>query len=517
MLFLDLLKLPSGLIRCFQDLVSEQQSDIKIDKIIEVLKDYTETNVFDVKTMDLPAVNIILETNDSGAALLDIENIIKNNFEELKCCIKIFNYLSVEHNKYYIVYTRSTIKLKDIFFKYLISKNTIQTSLPPDINTCYENDIISLKRPLPGIYENEQNELPNRLCFFIKHLFQYYFVSIKILENQVVSVEQFDIVKKNINIIIDKLSGVSKYTINHTLNKIIFNLVSVFHFAQQWLWSESERIENYTRFLQLIITELNDYGLAFCIPPNYDYMSLNNYEFELTEYDTKFNEEYNRLLKSLKENNKASLVNLDFNTFNEKYIQQLKNFACLNDVIMLSWEGQKPTIGDIILSLKSSILKPTFLFEFYDILYKSAISTVVYNTVVLLKNEIKSNLNFESLNVKQDYLSLDNFPETFKKCINELNSKLRSYFKREINPITKEELIELYAILMELDILVHNPDAILSTQLNNPFPYSGIKLILNTNTTTDYVKDFEITVQNINNLVFEVNNQLNILKDFLNV
>jgi len=42
-------------------------------------------------------------------------------------------------------------------------------------------------------------------------------------------------------------------------------------------------------------------------------------------------------------------------------------------------------------------------------------------------------------------------------------------------------------------------------------------LKLNTYTTTDYVRDFEITVQNINNLVFEVNKQLNILKDFLKV
>jgi len=279
-------------------------------------------------------------------------------------------------------------------------------------------------------------------------------VTIEILENQFVSVEQFDIVQKNIKLIIVRLSELSKYTLNHTLKKIIFYLVSVFHFVRKWLWSGCEPIENNKRFLQLIISELNDFGLAYCIPPKYDFFSLLNTEFSLTDYENNFDVEYSNLLISLEKNNKVSLVNLDIKTFNESYKHTFGKFFCFNNVIKLSCEGKMQTIGDIFLRLKSSIFSTTFLFEFYDILYKSAIAATVYNTVLLLKNDINSNLNFETLKLKQDYLSFNEFPETLKKFINEFNSKLNSYMNRDIPQITEEYLIELCAKLMELGIFV---------------------------------------------------------------
>jgi len=62
------------------------------------------------------------------------------------------------------------------------------------------------------------------------------------------------IVKRKINFIIDSLFNLLKNYRNYTLSKIRFNLVSVFSFA---LWKRNTSIEDNTRFLHMIMIELN--------------------------------------------------------------------------------------------------------------------------------------------------------------------------------------------------------------------------------------------------------------------
>jgi len=45
----------------------------------------------------------------------------------------------------------------------------------------------------------------------------------------------------------------------------------------------------------------------------------------------------------------------------------------IKDKITLSWKGEKKTIFDINLNIKSSISSPMFMFAFYDILFKFCI------------------------------------------------------------------------------------------------------------------------------------------------
>jgi len=102
-----------------------------------------------METLGIPSAKFMFDTVDSDSTLLDFETIIKRNFKELKCFIKIFNYSSGEHNKYYMTFTRDTIKEYDIFFNNLFSTYTKQSKINQYLSSVDENFI----SPMPNIYK----------------------------------------------------------------------------------------------------------------------------------------------------------------------------------------------------------------------------------------------------------------------------------------------------------------------------------------------------------------------------
>jgi len=71
-------------------------------------------------------------------------------------------------------------------------------------------------------------------------------------------------VKANIMLIKNSLSTLSNKYKNSFLNKMTLNLILVINLTDKWLWDIDTYNTNITRFLLMIMNELNEYGLEFC-------------------------------------------------------------------------------------------------------------------------------------------------------------------------------------------------------------------------------------------------------------
>jgi len=210
-------------------------------------------------------------------------------------------------------------------------------------------------------------------------------------------------------------------------------------------------IKNITRFLYLIINELNEYALAFCRLAEKDYsISPNEENVETDLYQ-------NNALLDLFENSQYK----EFKSLFENDILQSNEMRDMIHKIKLSWKGERHTIDDIYLNTTLSISSPTFMFALYDILFKFYIGTFSYYIIGLL-NDIDDNNTDTIRKFMNEIVEEYNYRGILKKFIIEYTIQINDYItqKPENNstyPTLSNLLTELCTKLHVLGIFIEIP------------------------------------------------------------
>jgi len=470
-LYSKILNLPSKLIKCFKDLDSNLLKKVNVGEMNSALDDYIKLNVFekkDSKAFEFPNDNIELYEEPSMCTIEEyIDNIIKYK-EEFECFIKLYEYLSNEYNKYYIIDFKKPNKLFDIGYQNIISK----------------------KQNEPG-HGNLNIDLDGKLCNHVKNIFHYCFESILILsidmnrESDKIP-KVIEHVKANIERIKNYLSNLTHAYKKSFLYKITLNLISVNQLTDEWLWNPDNYSTNITRFLHMIINALTEYVLEFCRPLKYDFILFKKNEFALAEFNSNVLMNPDELL---------TICEKQHNDFKELFRNYLKTTKFMTDIkenITLSWKGEKKTIKDIYSNIESSISSPMFMFAFYDILYKFYIGTVLYYITVNRKSILTSSTNSK---VIQHVLDAYNFHRHFKMFIEEYITQIKSYKKKIVYPSTINVLNELHIKLQVFEIFIIIP----KKRTTNSVKING----------EDIIKSIIIDVEKINENYQDLNDMYN--------
>lgn len=188
-------------------------------------------------------------------------------------------------------------------------------------------------------------------------------------------------------------------------------------------------VRHIKKIMNVIMVELNSYGLQYCSLPKLNFLLVNNVNvISFKRIDAK--EFFGDGVKYLENSN------LDLNAyentevtkcFNYENLREMYNnfeiFQNYKNIIFVYWKGKKRSMDEIFTVVAFMFLNPQNLIALYNVCYNFSIATVYFELKLLIAanlNQYKKKHKEETLNVLH---SVD-FPTKFKRLISDIN-KLR--------------------------------------------------------------------------------------------
>lgn len=386
----------------------------------------TKTNVEDLlfKTLNTyhDSFNIILANENNTSTTYVEQNLndfiyletfldkIINNFDDFQCFNQSFKFLRDEQNKYYI--------------PFIEKKNTIF-----HIN--------------PTIVDDQSNQN----CYFAINIYSICYHATTILNrisDDISSDKTFmDKLQKTIQNIRDYLVIILKTkTSNFDLLEMSYNIVTILVNLPEK--SVAVPLFPFRRALSVIMTELNNYGLKYCISLKFDFLLFNNIDFmNFPNYSNNTNNNEETMLTIIQNiidtHDKDNLViqqieTNDYNYLNVKFLYdnfiiKSKLIKLYNTNIILYWNGRKQTVKDIYKESMNIVLNPKLVYAHYDIYFKFHIG-VLY---VKLKNILDSHNIFQIKNkfslIDEKYLNEFDFTYSIPIELHHLISEIKSFLQ----------------------------------------------------------------------------------------
>lgn len=433
-----IVNLPTKTVECFSLLIPKKGSTY-IKKFSSYIKSFFKPNVEDsyfedndIKKSITDCLNsldgIELETNsDSIPSNEGFDNVSENLnklpistleeyivyleliVDDLKCFIRLFEFLHSENNTYNVPLAEKNEKIK--LFEHNLTENMIGTNEKPKQN--------SLEKEKQTNHEN----LKCQGCYFFRGLYHYCLDTIMHLnmanneDNDKDAKEDYDVqVNSNLKKIKEFLLELTNEYWYLPHFKVVYNITPFVELLTECEFS----VEYYDikRLVLVIMTELNNYSIEFCNPPEFNYLFFNNINFDMFGLlSTQVNNAIKTSMTALKKHTKGSdrtysRIRDLFEHFYGSYLV----FEKYNN-IKLKWKGKEQGIGNIYNSFVYAILSPSNLYATFNFYFKFSIAILyyeVYNAYNLVPNLIRD------LNQKYHFeidLKENQFPFMFKEII----------------------------------------------------------------------------------------------------
>lgn len=239
------------------------------------------------------------------------------------------------------------------------------------------------------------------------------------------------------------LSEVEKNYPNHYFQKIAYQLSSYFEILGDRFTDGSTIADSLVRIVSLMVDVFNYYGLEYCHPPEYDFdgasgTSAHSGSAADTEY--RFGDKLDAFLSTVYSTKHLELLLGDGqNSFTgltglyEAFESYSETHDVHRTVVVFEWNGTRKTAGEIYAHIVSTLVRPTWFYAFFDVVFKFYLATIFYETNVFYKNNkhvVQDADGCESFkNVSEKILKNDKFPNQLKTIVKHLDKYLISVQK----------------------------------------------------------------------------------------
>ncbi|VVC38675.1 Hypothetical protein CINCED_3A012403 [Cinara cedri] len=394
------------------DICPNDKTDTQCIHLLSILKSYhTElTEGIGLTHLNSYSCDLNQDLDSSTIYLQTILEFLKVNINELTCFNKYFKWLRNERYDYYVPYMDN--KYRFLYFE-------------PEhkINKFYKT---------------------NEGCDFVLNIYTLCYQVVMFLNN---GIDNLDTKKDTLFLtraqrIIDNI--VKCFLTIITYNEQIYDrdLINMSYNITILLISQRDRKAKYDetlyyskRIFNVVMNELNTYGIKHCDISKRDFLLFNNInfmEFGVGKSPTEmtinlFKKSFNIAIspKSIDDKNLESdeYGHLNLNFLHRNFIKKSGIINQYNSKIMIYWKGKKLSFLSIIGNMMKFCIQPKFLFAFYDMYFKFHIAVLFWEVRDIINKEKKwftiENL-FADLRCVLSHLNDSNFPSELLHIVKQI-------------------------------------------------------------------------------------------------
>lgn len=404
----DISNLPSDLNDLFLFFAKEDR--IKLANNEDLIK------ALDSYLVSLSDINLqyVLEPS----SLLDFSIYLNSISTELKCFVRLFEYLQSETNIFNSSFTEKWKKIE--IFQY----NSQQLDKSTAIQILKESDLYPMGgKPLV----KQDYEINKNTCCFFSGMFHYFLETIICLNlslenNFVLDINSvfFSQAHYTVKQAIDLLSNLFQNSTHYPHLKIFSDILP---FLELFEKNVLKKYSDLKRLIYVVMTKTNKYGIEYCNPPEFNFLLLNNIDFGVIGLlNTNVHKEvtmYSDLIKTAVEYNPSRRYSsiLDF-------VKQFSTYKLeqYDAIINTYWKGEKKSITFINDCLTTSVVDLAELYSLYHTYIKFFLAVLYYEIYDFYKRGKRNGYQFKFLE------SLKNqFPAVFKDIILNMYLLISSY------------------------------------------------------------------------------------------
>lgn len=428
--------LPQNIIDFFDLLASNKNYD-KID-----LKEFTSIpdsmNDFNLRPIGKIPVDMNITEHLKlllNSTLEEFSSFLVTNIEMFSCFLQSFKFLNKEFNTYYTPFKKDYNKIVNAIIKdkrctWESNKevNKIKKILNANSYDSYFTANI--------IYTHDFDA--QKGCNFFTALSNYSIDALRFI-NQTCSgdvYEDYTHTYNNLNKIKTSLEKAHQFDFNHRLQTTTYNILPYIDINFNNYVNVS-CLSYHKRIMYLMAIELNYYGLDYCHPPEYNFLTFNNiHEFGDSNHYNYHVRKYLRRLRFADELNGSDFkppVNhklIKLTNIYDEYSKHQHTYKEFDNIIKLKWKGEEyKNIGEIHNDIITNVAQTFYNYAFIDIFLKFSFAAIIY-----VLNEYQSKTE-----IRLNRVECNEFLHMYR---NELIIKnlrvIRHFFAKLISNISKQ-------------------------------------------------------------------------------
>lgn len=356
----DISNLPTKLIKCFSLLIENKTSTCKENKLVTKISNYVNSieNIHLENNLDLNS-NDRNKNNHTISSLEEFCGYLKTIINDLKCFVRLFEFLQHKNDKYYV----STLEISEKI------KLFVHESSQSEVDN---NQTIIIK-------ENQQKKIfKQEGCNYFKVVYHYCIDTMKHLDTALIEkVSLSPNAKTNLEKARDLLNDLLKSHWYLPHYKTVYNTLPVVWTMLEILsYKKSYMLKYQKRLLLVVLTELNNYSAQFCDPPGYNYFIYFGIERRSSELNDIIQKSTDIMAANGNKEYRCEFLNVWelTETFHKKY-QEFKQY---NNIISLLFRGDILNIGNFLDVLKYSLSTSSNVYALNDMYLKFSLAVVYY-------------------------------------------------------------------------------------------------------------------------------------------
>lgn len=384
----------------------------------------TENSLFERKIIKYLNSLFYIHLQETSLTLEEFISYIQNTFD-LECFIQLFDFLYYENNSY-----------NETYFKKNLIK-PLNNSIEQIFKLPSFDKLSLIKQTQIEMLEKEKqiddNFVDPNGCHCFIGLYQYcfetlFYLNLALKTNYVLDTEScyyFEAIST-----VKDLSKLLSTLLYHSTNffhyKVLYNILPLIELMEANIIGEYFDLK---RLVHIIMTELNNYAIEFCSPPDYNILLFNNMDFDAIGFlSTRTHAEVQESILNLpKIERRYTRTYYSIRLLSSMFIKDSK-FEKYNGIITIKWNGEKKSMSDIVHCIFNNVVSPRTIYSFYNICYKFCLS-VIYYEVYNFYWEKKCNFGFRLLQ-GHDL----KFPADFIELVSNINEFIWYYIDPQVTP-----------------------------------------------------------------------------------
>lgn len=368
----NITNLPTNLMKCFFLLIENKMSTCKENKLVTEISNYINS----IENIRLEN-NLDLNTNDNNKSTNnhtistpeEFIRYLKTIIKDLKCFVRLFEFLQHENDKYNVSLLEKSEKIK------LFVYESSQSKVDKNQTTKKENQ--------------QKEEIFNREgCNYFRVVYHYCIDAMRHYDSALINgVSLSTRAETNLEKVRDLLNDLLKSHWYLPHYKIVYNTLPVVWTMLEILsYNKNYKHKYQKRLLFVVLTELNNYGAQFCDPPGYNYFRYFDIKNDSTELNSIIQKSTDIMTANENKEYRCEFLNIWelTKTFNKKY----KEFKQYNNIISLLWRGDILNIGYFLDGLKYSLSSSSNVYALNDMYLKFCFAAVYYEINQISNSQI---------------------------------------------------------------------------------------------------------------------------------
>lgn len=455
--FINLKNIPFELIECLMVLSKSPYPD---EYLTLTLNTYT-SSLNTIKLLPKHSPGTLIDLDIFHVQLLSI-------VPDLQCFVKIYDYLLIEYNTYFVPFKKNPLKIKSFVDKFIKNK----------MNNEMENFKAEGCKYVQGLYH-----LSFEAMSYINYMKSAFLDTPKSYHEDY----EYTIMKLK-NYLIDSGSG----DLYPFLAQIVFNIVPQLEFSSKNLL-KNENYDDLKRLIFTVMCELNQYFLAFCCMQNYTFLIISNLDFDINsrlmkKIDKAIISSMNEMRKL--QNNETERVFRGLKDFDDLLQNSniIKLFDEYSGVIEFDWKGERNiSIIKIYQNIRITfVVNSYYFYAFYDLCFKFSLAVIYYELNILYKYNLDPDISTTMCNV-------------FKTLFHNLRKKIKSPTFFDNFKYNIEIFAKWFLVLVCKKTIDNMPDKLIVTEkLENSITRFGISINME-NDKKNYINNSLIRPKDFNN------------------